>query len=198
MSDSLALTGTLDAIRDDTQGRDKISVEDIVHALEARGYGPLLMAPALITILPTGAIPGMPDICAALILLISGQILFKRSRPWLPGRLKRFSFDRQKFCQVLDAAKPWTRRVDKIIRPRLEFLASDAMQPLIAIIAILLSIAIVIMGFIPLMAAIPATGVLLLGLGLSGRDGLLLGIAIAVTVGCLAALPYAYNVVFGG
>lgn len=196
MSENLALTDTLETIKEDTEG-DKISVGDIVEALNSRGYGPLLIAPALITILPTGAIPGVPDISALLIILISVQILIGRSCPWIPSRLKDLSISRDKFLNTLDKAKVYTKAIDRYIQPRLTFLTRKEVQPVIAIICILLSIAIMILGFIPFMAALPATGILLLGLGLSGKDGLLLILSLALLIASFIAIPYLWSFIFG-
>ena len=61
MSDALNLTDVLNKIHKSEDG-DKIKVEQILDTFKHRGYGPLLLVPALISILPTGAIPGVPAI----------------------------------------------------------------------------------------------------------------------------------------
>lgn len=196
MDDVLTLTQTLETIKDDTSG-EKISVGDLVEALNSRGYGPLLIGPALIAILPTGAIPGVPAICALLIIFVSIQILIGRSRPWLPKKLKNFSFQREKFMDALDKAKPYTQKIDRLIHPRLTFLIKDEIKPVIAVICILLSLAIMIIGFVPFLAALPATAIVLLGLGLSGHDGLLMVLALIVAAASLLVFPSAWAGIFG-
>jgi hypothetical protein len=195
MGDVKALTDTLYAIRGDTGG-DTIDVEELIGALDSRGYGPLLMGPALISLLPTGALPGVPAICAVLIILVSVQILIGRSQPWVPKRFQNMSFSRDKFLKALDKAEPYTKKIDTFIYPRFKFLIREELKPVIAFISILLSIAIMILGFIPFLAMLPASGILLLGMGLSGRDGLLLSIAFAICVISLGSLPYAWSIVF--
>ncbi|WP_262691963.1 exopolysaccharide biosynthesis protein [Kordiimonas aestuarii] len=184
MTDTHALSGTLDTIRDETEG-DEISVQALVEALNSRGYGPLLIGPALITILPTGAIPGVPDVCALIVLLVSLQILLKRRHPWIPARLSRFSFSRDRFIDALEKAKPYTTKVDKVIYPRLRYFTKSEFEPVGAIICILLAISISILGFIPFLAALPASGILFMGLGLVGRDGLMLVFSFII---CLVSL----------
>lgn len=190
-----ALTGTLDAIRDETAG-EKISIGDLVDALNSRGYGPLLIGPSLITILPTGAIPGMPSLCALIIIFVSAQLLMGRSHPWLPARLSRISFGRAGFLHALEKARPYTRKIDRLIYPRFKFLIQDSFQPVIALLSIGLSIAIMILGFIPFMAILPASGILLLGLGLSARDGLLFALSFVVAAITLWLLPYGLGIFF--
>lgn len=57
---------TLNIVKNDVKGRD-IAFGDVAQSLNHRGFGPLLLAPALITILPTGAIPGVPAISGLFI-----------------------------------------------------------------------------------------------------------------------------------
>ncbi|WP_417451599.1 exopolysaccharide biosynthesis protein [Kordiimonas sp.] len=195
MTENHALTGTLETIREETDG-DEISVDALVEALNSRGYGPLLIGPALITILPTGAIPGMPDVCALIIILVSLQILFGRTHPWIPARLARFSFSRDKFLHALEKAKPYTGKVDKVIYPRLTYLADNRFEPAIAVVSIVLSVCIMIMGFIPFLAALPASGILFLGLGLVGRDGLMLLVASVIFFVSLFVLHSTWTAIF--
>ena len=195
MNEVKALTATLDNIRDDTSG-DEISVGDLVSALNSRGYGPLLIGPAIITILPTGGIPGVPSICALIIIFVSVQLLFGRENPWLPSKLKNFTFKRQKFIDALEKTKPYTRKIDKLIYPRFKFLIQDQFRPFIAVLSILLSIAIMILGFIPFLAALPASGILFLGLGLTAKDGLLFSLSFVICLISLFALPYGLTLIF--
>ncbi|MBO6551062.1 MAG: exopolysaccharide biosynthesis protein [Rhizobiales bacterium] len=180
-------------IVNETHG-DNISVDDFGDVLSTRGYGPLLVGPAIITILPTGAIPGVPDICALLIIFISVQILIGRARPWIPKKLNNFSMKREKYIRVVNQAKPYTKIIDRYLYPRLKFLTREELQPIIALVSILLSLAIMVLSFIPFMAAIPAAGILLLGLGLSSRDGLLLLLSFAVFFISASIIPFAWSI----
>src|SRR5690606_29673135 len=76
---------------DDKVERDKIAFRDIVRVLSHRGFGSLMIAPALIALLPTGAIPGIPAVCGAFILLIALQMAWGSDQPWLPQRLQKVS-----------------------------------------------------------------------------------------------------------
>lgn len=196
MNHTQALTDTLDTLKEDTEG-EQISVSDIVETMNSRGFGPLLIVPAIITILPTGAIPGIPDICALFIILVSLQYLVGHKHPWLPQRLKKFSFSRQKFLNAVESIRPYTTVLDKYIYPRLQFLSGKALRIVISIICIFLSIAIMIMGFIPFAAALPAAGILVLGLGLSTNDGLLILSSLAFLALSIVSLVYTWSYLFG-
>ncbi len=58
----------------------QVSVDDVVHAVGRRSFGPLLLLAGLITLAPIiGDIPGMPTLMAALVLLTSVQLLIGRA-----------------------------------------------------------------------------------------------------------------------
>ena len=61
------LTGLLEELDREIEG--DISLGDILEHFNSRGFGPLLVLPALLVLLPTGAIPGVPTTCALFIVL---------------------------------------------------------------------------------------------------------------------------------
>lgn len=183
------LTNLIKYICEHTQG-DRIDIITLLKTLHARGFGPLLAAPSIITILPTGAIPGVPALCALLIILVCAQILRGKTHPWVPQKIKDVSFSREKFLYYADKCLPYTQMVDKLIYPRMSFLVKGKSEYLVALICILQALTIIILGFIPFAALVPAFGVLLLALSLMGRDGLLFIVALLFAVASLALVPY--------
>ena len=79
----------MDDLLDKTTG--EVSLGDVVNKFESRGFGPLLLLPSLIALLPTGAIPGVPSICGVTLCIICLQIAFGDEHPWLPAVLKNRS-----------------------------------------------------------------------------------------------------------
>ncbi|QJX02492.1 hypothetical protein HML84_13100 [Alcanivorax sp. IO_7] len=65
MRDSQPALGLTDILRELAEWPDggRISLVSVVDTMQGRGFGPLLLAPALLVVLPTGAIPGCPP-CA--------------------------------------------------------------------------------------------------------------------------------------
>ena len=167
------LTGTIDLIEKSGSG-DTLSVGDIINEAKDRGFGPLLLLPALITLLPTGGIPGVPIIAAILIVLIAGQLLAGASSPWIPQRLARANVSRQRFTKLLDKSRPITRRIDRVLKPRYGFVTGKVGKRVIAILAVVLALSLIPLAPIPFAAAIPSGIMVLLALGLVARDGLLI------------------------
>lgn len=183
------LTKIIFSLLNDTHSKE-MRVGDIFQTIQHRGFGALLVAPALLIILPTGAIPGLPAICAVFIILISLQDLSGQSQPWLPNKLKNVSFSREKFESGFEKIKPYTKKIDKYVHHRLEFLAKSRVSKLLlAVFSILLSIGIIFLGFIPMLSALLALPILFFSLGMSIRDGLLIAVGYSLQIITFVSLP---------
>ena len=66
-------------LADEPDGSE-LSLVSVVETMQGRGFGPLLLAPTLMVLLPTGAIPGVPTLSALLIMLVESLLVGKR---WL-------------------------------------------------------------------------------------------------------------------
>ena len=77
----------------------------------------------LFSISPTTVAPGMTWLSATLVLLISLQMAVGQRRPWLPKRLLDVTFSRDHVLKGISALRPWARRIDALLKPRLTFLA---------------------------------------------------------------------------
>lgn len=193
MSKMIKLTETLDLVEQDIKG-SKIAFGDVAQALNHRGFGPLLLAPALITILPTGALPGVPAISGVFITLIAAQILLGRRYPWLPQRLKSFSFKRSKFSYAVRTIRPYTTYMDKLLKPRFGLLSHDVFKYLVAALCIFLAALMIVIGFVPMLPAILSLPILFFALGLSAKDGLMTLIGFVLTLGSAALIGCATGI----
>lgn len=184
MSSSMSLTEVLQKIADESEDK-KTNLGSLVEQLEDRGFGPLLMLPAIIGLLPTGAIPGIPSVCGLLIFLISIQVVVGRSHPWLPEKLKKISISTDKLEAAVEKAKPYSEYVDQYLQPRLGFLQHRPVKRLVALACGVTGLMMIPLELIPLAAAVPAAAVLLASAGWATRDGfavLLAFVLQAVTV----------------
>jgi hypothetical protein len=196
MQQTRDLTNLIQDICENTEG-DHVDMLTLLNTLNARGFGPLLVGPAIIIVMPTGAIPGVPAFCALLVILVCLQIVFGKKHPWVPQKIKEFSFSRKKFLYYAEKSTPYTRVIDKLIYPRMPYLVKGRAKYVVALLSISLALTIIILGFIPFAALIPACGVLLLGLSLMGRDGLLFIIALIFAAASLALVPYGLTKITG-
>lgn len=176
------LTGLLTQLKRQLRG-ESFTIEEMIAAVSDRGFGPLLLIPSLLTILPTGAIPGIPSLMAVVNTLIAGQLILGRRHPWLPRRLRQIRINRNVFEAAYNRAVPVTRRIDRMVYPRLTPLTRGPAPRLIAALCLALGLLFIPLDLVPFAAAIPASAIAMLALGLSVRDGLLilLGLVMAIS-----------------
>jgi hypothetical protein len=158
-------------------GRERVSVRDLMDALGDRALGALLFLFAFPNVLPvppgTSALLGLP------LLFLSRQLMIGR-KPWLPAVLSARSMARADFAALVQRITPWLKRAERLLRPRLSWLALPPME--YAIGALCLLLAVVLTLPIPLGNVLPAVAISVLALAVLERDGLwvLAGLAGAV------------------
>lgn len=150
----------------------------------------LLFLCALLTIpflLPV-SIPGLSSVFGPAIILIAAGITANRM-PWLPRRLARKELDAEKLKGSLQRGLGLVARIERFIRPRLKALTASGLPARINGIALIFA-ALLLMapfGFVPFSNTLPAYAILLMSIGMSQRDGL---VVIAGYLLILASLIY--------
>jgi len=186
---SAKLTSIVDAIEHGSHGSTKISVGDLMEAIESRGFGALLLLPALLTFLPTGGIPGVPGICAIMIILICGQMLFGRRHAYIPKKIKNLSIRRKKLETILDKSRPTLKFLDHFVTQRFSFMFQPLTERIIAGISILLALTFFPLAFIPFAVLPSAAAIVLMSLGLLSRDGLLVMLGLGMILVLFFMVP---------
>ena len=182
------LSELLDEIgNDDT--RTRISVSDLLVAMEGRATGALLLLFALPNVLPTP--PGTSGILGLPLVYLSAQMMLGRL-PWLPPFIANRSMSRDDFAQTISRATPLLARAERLLKPRLSFFIKDRAQNVIGAVCLLL--AVILMLPIPLGNMLPAIAISLISLGVLERDGawVLGGFAVAAgSIFIVAGVVYA-------
>lgn len=159
----------------------------LLSAVGRRSYGPLLLLIGLLAISPATVLPLMTSVSAAITLLIAGQMAFGMKRPWLPRAALNIKVPRKPFCAFLDRARPRVEKIDGVwLRPRLEFLSAPPFVNIVALCVIAAALVTFPLSLIPFAPLAPGLAVVMLGLGMTARDGVWLILGIAVTVAAFA------------
>lgn len=159
--------------------KSEVTIRELLATVGRRSYGPLLLLIGLFAISPITAVPGLTWFSAVLVFLVAVQMLIGRRTPWLPkGALDR-TVSRELVVKGVNAARPWAQRIDKLLKPRLTFLAVQPFVNLIALVCIAAALSMIPLGFIPFAPMIPSLAIVLFGLGMTARDGLVLFLAMA-------------------
>lgn len=183
------LEDLLDRLGKGTDG-DTITLEEVRDAIGHRAYGPLLLAIGGINISPIGMIPGIWWFTATIALIVAFQLLISANEPWMPKGLLEHSFSRDRLEKTQDALRPWARRIDRFIKPRWQVLTRAPMLQVVALIAMAMAILTYPLSMIWGAGFFPGMALLLIGLGLTARDGVVL-----TTGGAFAGLTVAIVVV---
>ena len=173
----------IDTLASCGEGDERVSVGEVVDAMSHRSFGPLLLLPALISVVPViGALPGVTWSMAALCLIISIHFLFQRQALWLPTFLRDLSLSRDRFTSGLKRVRPWLRRGDGLTHRRFHLMLAPPMPVLVAVLCVVLSLAMFAFSIIPGGVVVPAAGLILLSVGLTTHAGLLLGLGLVTGV----------------
>ncbi|MFT3955870.1 MAG: exopolysaccharide biosynthesis protein [Piscinibacter sp.] len=169
------LSAMLQALADD-EHRERVSVADLLAALGDRALAALLFVFAFPNVLPVP--PGTSALLGAPLIFLAAQLALDM-KAWLPGVIANRSMAHADYAALVRRIVPWLARAERLLRPRVTALASGAMESVVGLVCLLLSLVLVLP--IPLGNMLPALAICLLALGILERDGLwvLVGLATA-------------------
>ena len=185
------LEGVLAALeRSANENGEKVSIADVVETFGRRSFGPLLLLCGLLGMTPIAAIPTAPTILGVLVVLIAGQMVFGRKSVWVPGFIGKLSVKSEKICRAVRVSRKPARAVDHVVRQRLTALTSPVADRLVALACALVAITIPPLELLPLAAFVPALAIFTFGLGLVGRDGLVVLVALTLSATALGLIGW--------
>lgn len=182
-ADPMNLTGVLDEIENrahaEAQGDGALSVADLFDAVGRRSFGPVLLAIGVFAISPATAVPGLTWVSAALSFVVCAHIAVGAQRLWLPRKFLDVAIPEQPLVTFIDKLRPSARSIDKVLKPRLTFLTNTPFVNLVGLTGMLAALVTFPLGFVPFAPLLPGIATVLIGLGMTARDGvvILLGAA---------------------
>ena len=180
------LQGMLAHVLTEMDGQDS-DLRAIVASLGHRAFGPVMVLCGLFLLTPIGALPGVPVAFALINIVFAVQLLARRPHPWVPDVLAKVRLPHARVAKAEARMRPWLAKVDNIVGPRLAWATEGPMLVLCALVTLILSVCMVMVGMIPF-GVVPFAAVIgLMGLALIARDGLLMLIALSVTLGGVVA-----------
>lgn len=155
--------------------RGNVTIGAIVDALYDRSFGVVIILFALPnTIFPVAWVFGTP------ILLFTIQMAVGRQEPWLPQFMRRQSIKQETFSKIVGYVVYYLEKIEAWLKPRWNFLTTDAMEKVIGVYMTLLTI--VLLVPVPFGNALPSFGLGIIAVGLLEKDGL------AILVGSIFGL----------
>jgi hypothetical protein len=185
----VALSDILEQIANDGT-REKISVADLMSAMDQRAIAALIVLFAIPNAVPLP--PGASTVLGAPLLFLTAQLALGR-KAWLPMAITKRSLERTHFAAVISRIAPTLVRAETLFRPRLTLLVRPPCENLVGILCFLL--AVILFLPIPMGNMPPAIAICMFALALLERDGLwviagccMAAVSVALVWGVLFAL----------
>lgn len=148
---------------------ETVSIDNLLDAFHERGFGFFLFLFALPAALPLPAV-GVGTILGLPLVFLTAQQAIGRHRIWFPKSWRTKSISAQTVTCFVAKALPWTKRIEKLVKPRLEWVTLGACSNIIGICGFIMALS-VCLPF-PLTNTIPSFGIAVMAIGVMMRDGL--------------------------
>ncbi len=149
---------------------DEVSIADLLEFVHERGFGMILLILAVPMALPLPVPPGINIMLASPLILLTAQQAIGRHTIWLPRWMLKKTIKRSKMSAIIKALLPWSKRIERFIKPRLEFVTLGIFSHLIGVFGLIMALTICIP--LPLTNTVPSLGIALMALGVIMRDGM--------------------------
>jgi hypothetical protein len=179
--------GLLNCLVSETSG-ETVTLGQMMRIMERRSFGAVILLLGVIAVSPLTVVPGATWTVAAVTLLFSAQLLFGMQHPWLPKTLLNLKMPRDQLRKLVTASRRIAHTADKLTAPRLRFLTKPPFVIGVAILCIAAALITFPLGLIPLAPVLPGVAIVLMGIGLTARDGVFLVLSTLAMVGSVMLL----------
>lgn len=169
------------------EGDGSITVEKFLGIMGHRAQAMAIFILAIATVV-AGAIPGFSTVSAVPIIFIALQMMLGGRAVWLPRSIREKHISSALMRNSLTRALPTLVWMERLLKPRLEWLTSGIFRRLLALVILVLAFVLALP--IPGGNLLPSTTISLLSLAILERDGLLV-IATLTLIGSLAKIMLA-------
>jgi hypothetical protein len=166
-------SGLLESLVAETSG-ETVTLGQLMRIVERRSFGAVILLLGIIAISPLTIVPGANWLVAAVTLLFSVQLLFGARHPMLPKKLLAVKFPRAQLETFVKTLRKTAHTADRLTKPRLTFLAKPPFVIGASIVCIVAALLTFPLGLIPLGPVLPSISILMMGIGLTSRDGVFL------------------------
>jgi len=161
----------------DGKAGQQVTLGEFVAGMGARGYGFCFIVFGLLAAI---SLPGVGSLMGAPLVLFALQLMWGLKQPWVPGFLARRSISADNAKKTLERAQRWLKRIELFAKPRVSWLARGLMARLCGLFVLFLAAVILMPG--PFTNNPPGVAITLLGFALAERDGVLMLIALLVSI----------------
>lgn len=186
----------LDFLESKAANQPNLSLGEILGKLQQRGFGVVLFLCALVCMTP---MPGPNAILAIPLFIIAPQMVLNKRRLWLPVWVLRRQAPTPKILHYYQKILPALQFLEKITKARLAYIVPRRQLTLVGLIVLITALAIALPLPVPGSNTIPSGALVMMGLGMFMRDGLLvlLGglVATLASVSLFGLIVFVYGLV---
>lgn len=169
-----------------SRGADKVSLGDLVDAMGPSSMAAVLLVPSLLLVSPLSGVPGASIVGGVTIALISGQIVLRREKVWLPEFVRARTLPGARLRRALAWLRKPARRFDGFAPARPGGGGNAWWTPALALLCFFMGLGMPMLELVPFSSTIVASLVSALAMTmLTGRIRIAM-VAIAVASACLA------------
>lgn len=165
--------------------RERLTMDRLLQGLGRTAFGMFLFVSILPGFIPIPGAGGM--ISGPLVVLIGLQLLVGLRRPWVPGFIGRRGPQRGTMARFCRRITPWMRRLEHLVRPRLQVLTGNRMANALTGV-LLIALGVLLALPLPMTNYLFAGTLLLFALALMERDGALLLVLWLVSIAALLSM----------
>ena len=143
---------------------DHFTLGWLMHSLDRRSFGIIMILLALVAI-----VPGLSIVAGMLLMIPAFQMIAGKPAPVFPRRIAARSLPTRRLAAVVQRSVPVLRCLEKAIHPRWHAHFEAAKRPVGAVVAVLSATLVFI--WIPLSNVVPALAIALISLAISKRMG---------------------------
>ncbi len=171
---------------------EKVTMEDVLAEAGSRAHGFGLLLFALPEALPL-PVAGVSAILAIPLLLLSAHLVIFGTGAGIPQRVRGYGIRTSLVGRVTKAAAPVLKKLERLSKPRMEFLADSGR--LIGLVCLFLSVVIALP--IPFGNLVPAVCLGLIAFGMVERDGLIVAVGLGASALLVVGLYFAIDLITG-
>jgi hypothetical protein len=161
-----------EAIKNSNNG--KVALGDLLHAWGDRSYGPLFILLGFVAGTPLAIVPGAAAVVGVIIFILAIQMALGKVHPWLPNAALRQSISEKSLRKTREKAASFLFWLDHIVKERMIWASREITRRISAVLVSILGVLMIPFDAIPFAVAAPAWTVVIFGLAITARDGLVM------------------------
>jgi len=175
----------LNRMVEDSTG-ERVAVADLIGSLGPRAHGFALLLLSAPNLTPGPSVPGFSTLFAIPMCLVAAQMGLGRRQLWLPDWIMRRTMKRGFFVKMINALVAMVARLDRVLKPRWPAFTAPLVERLLGLVSLVYAVLLLLP--LPFYSLLPATGAVMLSLGVLTRDGVAVASSLVMAALSIAAL----------